>query len=141
LDLLILVFDADHRTRGGQRVREAFILPPGQTTKRNLRLSNLLYRDPFSEYAEIALAVTDAQTGPIAWSRALQPAEFTMALRDRDPIPMTQSHVTTASECPAFCIQCREWARADCTCGVLSFSCSLSTCTCTFTCRTGCPLP
>ena len=42
-------------------------------------------------------------------------------------------------DCPGFCIQCRSDANNVCGAGcVRSYSCSLSTCTCSFTCSGGC---
>lgn len=49
---------------------------------------------------------------------------------------------SSAVDCPGFCVQCRNDSIAVCGAGcVQSLSCSLSTCTCSFTCRTtgGCP--
>ena len=47
-----------------------------------------------------------------------------------------------ATECPGFCVECRSTAVALCGAGCIqSYSCSLQSCTCSFTCRTsgGCP--
>jgi hypothetical protein len=46
------------------------------------------------------------------------------------------------TDCPGFCVQCRTDAISVCGSGcIASYSCSLSTCTCQFSCRTGggCP--
>lgn len=54
-------------------------------------------------------------------------------------LAITLQHEARSVDCSGFCIQCRTDALSVCGAGcVQNYSCSLSTCTCSFGCRSGC---
>ena len=142
LSLLIVQFDSTGKIRAVQKTGQALDVAPGKSSQRDLRLSNLLYANPTTDYAEFAVAVMEAQTGPLAWRQSLPLNELTIALNAAAPVPVEQADVVVASECPGICLECRDLANSLCGPGCTqSFACSRSTCSCSFTCRPGCNPP
>jgi hypothetical protein len=140
LDLLIVVFDANRKVRGAQKSRQSLDVPPGESAERELRLSNLLYTNRFEDYGDFAVAVMTARTGPLTWKQAVPLPQMASAIRDGTPVPLESTDiVTTASECPGICLECRDRALQLCGVGCIQhFACNRTACSCEFTCKPNC---
>lgn len=130
--LLIIAFSADGVAKSGEVLSQTSLPTPGKELSYEIPLAG----KPNSVGDYVALSVLRLKTSK-GDEMSVKAGDIMDAIAFGHELSATLVNMTIKPDidCPGFCIDCRATAQEVCHNGVHSYSCSLSTCTCQFTCN------